>query len=247
VFTSLKFLTVLDLSRNRIPAVPDGVGDLQVVELILNQNQVRIYYFIINFYVTTCSNKCKCIIQESPFIALFMMLLFQIGPFNQQRSCKVSQLEDLTTARKHFRTEWVAYRNLVRFSSLVTQFGREFVWCKTAFRSGWLWNSMPFDNFHYVFYFNELDNLLISNVLPVWHLVHGTIHHYQEEIDIIISHLISICWQRDIKKYFSLPSSTILWNWNFIWCGFLIKTPSLTLGPLKNPKIAFPATNELDQ
>lgn len=41
VFSSLKFLTVLDLARNRIPEVPAGVGDLQVVELILNQNQIR--------------------------------------------------------------------------------------------------------------------------------------------------------------------------------------------------------------
>lgn len=41
VFSRLKFLTVLDLARNRIPEVPDGVGGLQVVELILNQNQVR--------------------------------------------------------------------------------------------------------------------------------------------------------------------------------------------------------------
>lgn len=41
VLCSLKFLTALDLSHNRISSVPDGVQDLQVVELILNQNQVN--------------------------------------------------------------------------------------------------------------------------------------------------------------------------------------------------------------
>lgn len=40
-FSSLKSLSVLDLSKNRIPEVPDGVSGLQVVELILNQNQIR--------------------------------------------------------------------------------------------------------------------------------------------------------------------------------------------------------------
>jgi len=40
-FASLKFLSVLDLSRNKLTEVPSGVGGLQVVELILNQNQIK--------------------------------------------------------------------------------------------------------------------------------------------------------------------------------------------------------------
>ncbi|XP_035715235.1 leucine-rich repeat-containing protein 57 isoform X2 [Folsomia candida] len=40
-FASLKFLSVLDLSKNRITDVPDGISGLQVVELILNQNQIK--------------------------------------------------------------------------------------------------------------------------------------------------------------------------------------------------------------
>ncbi|XP_039393459.1 leucine-rich repeat-containing protein 57 isoform X1 [Mauremys mutica] len=37
---SLRHLDVVDLSRNQIQSVPDTVGDLQAIELNLNQNQV---------------------------------------------------------------------------------------------------------------------------------------------------------------------------------------------------------------
>jgi Leucine-rich repeat (LRR) protein len=37
----MKHLDCLDLSGNKITDVPDGVGKLQVVELNLNQNQIR--------------------------------------------------------------------------------------------------------------------------------------------------------------------------------------------------------------
>lgn len=41
MLVSLRYLSVLDVSRNRLTEVPEGVGGLQVVELILSQNQVR--------------------------------------------------------------------------------------------------------------------------------------------------------------------------------------------------------------
>lgn len=37
---SLRHLDVVDLSKNQIRCIPDIVGDLQVIELNLNQNQV---------------------------------------------------------------------------------------------------------------------------------------------------------------------------------------------------------------
>ena len=37
----MKHLDMLDLSNNKITEVPEGVGKLQVVELNLNQNQIR--------------------------------------------------------------------------------------------------------------------------------------------------------------------------------------------------------------
>lgn len=40
VFQGLKLLDVLDLSRNKITSIPDGVVQIHAVELILNQNQI---------------------------------------------------------------------------------------------------------------------------------------------------------------------------------------------------------------
>jgi hypothetical protein len=40
MFCGLKHLDVLDLSRNRLTAVPDDVAGLHVMELNLNQNQI---------------------------------------------------------------------------------------------------------------------------------------------------------------------------------------------------------------
>lgn len=39
-FCGLTQLTVLNLAHNSIQEIPDGVGNLQVIELILSQNQV---------------------------------------------------------------------------------------------------------------------------------------------------------------------------------------------------------------
>lgn len=39
---SLRHLDLVDLSRNKIQAVPDGIGQLQAVEVNLNQNQVEL-------------------------------------------------------------------------------------------------------------------------------------------------------------------------------------------------------------
>jgi len=61
VFSSLKYLTVLDLARNRIPEVPAGVGGLQVVELILNQNQVR----MVSKDLAHCTNLKTLRLQEN--------------------------------------------------------------------------------------------------------------------------------------------------------------------------------------
>lgn len=36
----LKHLNMLDLSRNKLTQIPNGVGTLNVTELILNQNQI---------------------------------------------------------------------------------------------------------------------------------------------------------------------------------------------------------------
>jgi len=41
-FCDLKHLDVLNLSKNKITEAPKGIGKLQVVELNLNQNQVRL-------------------------------------------------------------------------------------------------------------------------------------------------------------------------------------------------------------
>lgn len=43
---SLRHLDVVDLSRNQIQSVPDTVGDLQAIELNLNQNQVWKLVFV---------------------------------------------------------------------------------------------------------------------------------------------------------------------------------------------------------
>lgn len=40
MFCDLKFLDVLDLSKNRITTIPDAAGALHIVELNLNQNQI---------------------------------------------------------------------------------------------------------------------------------------------------------------------------------------------------------------
>lgn len=40
VFKDIKSLDVLDLSRNKITSIPDGVSNIYVIELILNQNQI---------------------------------------------------------------------------------------------------------------------------------------------------------------------------------------------------------------
>lgn len=40
MFCGLKHLDVLDLSHNRLTSVPDGVAELHVIELNLNQNQI---------------------------------------------------------------------------------------------------------------------------------------------------------------------------------------------------------------
>jgi len=50
VLCEVKTLNVVDLSNNRITEVPDGVGNLQVVELILNNNQVGILPSKLNFF-----------------------------------------------------------------------------------------------------------------------------------------------------------------------------------------------------
>lgn len=42
----MKHLDVLDLSMNKMTEVPAGVGKLQVVELNLNQNQVKRNYWV---------------------------------------------------------------------------------------------------------------------------------------------------------------------------------------------------------
>jgi Leucine-rich repeat (LRR) protein len=41
VFCGLPNMVVLNLANNKIQEIPDGVGALQVIELILNQNQIK--------------------------------------------------------------------------------------------------------------------------------------------------------------------------------------------------------------
>lgn len=50
---SLRHLDVVDLSKNQIRSIPDIVGELQVIELNLNQNQVqslRVFSYIMWVY-----------------------------------------------------------------------------------------------------------------------------------------------------------------------------------------------------
>jgi len=41
MFCGLPHLTVLNLANNKIQVLPDGIGGLQVIELIVNQNQIN--------------------------------------------------------------------------------------------------------------------------------------------------------------------------------------------------------------
>lgn len=59
-FCGMKQLDMLDLSMNKITQVPDGVGNLQVVELNLNQNQVTGIGCEFDDSISEASNIASC-------------------------------------------------------------------------------------------------------------------------------------------------------------------------------------------